>query len=561
MNGCVKSWSLSLAFLCIARVAGAQPPAVVATDVPVTIGQTMQNDASLADVAFIDATTGWAVGDRGVIWHTADGGKTWQLQASGVAANLTSVSFLDRANGWAAGGGMQPFSDASRGVLLATNDGGATWKDVAPATLPAIARLKFFDARRGIAAGGESALFPSGVFATQDGGKTWLPLPSDTNGQWLAADFPDAESGAVAGSGGRFATLMRRHVVHPPSAMSNSRAYRAMRLALPTDGWLVGDGGLVMLSHDLGNSWQTPPGSLPDYVAENFDFQAVATAGPQVWVAGSPGTRVFHSSDRGNTWQSLPTGQNAPLRAITFIDERTGYAVGDLGTILATNDGGRTWQLQRRGGERAALLLALARETDVPLELVGKLGAEEGYLTTVSLLRPEPRAADVRLRDALLLSGATATDLAWQFSLPNDDASLTPDQLLAELNRANDGRGVERMEGYLVRQLRTWRPDVVVTHFIAQPETHPLESIVQQMVNRSLRAAGDPNQYADLAANVGLDPWAVKKVYGVLPPGWRGDERITTGQFAPRLGTTLADWVEPSRRLRARNTNCRSGSH
>ena len=117
------------------------------------------------------------------------------------------------------------------------------------------------------------------------------------------------------------------------------------------------------------------------------------------------------------------------------------------------------------------------------------------------------------------------------------------------INRANDGRGVERLERYFVRQLRTWRPDVVVTHFIAEPDAHPLESIVQRMVDQSLRAAADPNQYVDLASNVGLDPWAVKKFYGVLPTGWRGQERITTGQFAPRLGTTLADWAEPSRRL------------
>jgi hypothetical protein len=409
--------------------------------------------------------------------------------------------------------------------------------------------LKFFDALHGIAAGGVSALFPSGVFTTHDGGKTWQSLPADSGGQWIAADFADTETGAVAGSAGRFGTLMRRRVVNSPSAMSSTRAYRALRLSPPTDGWLVGEGGLVMTTHDLGNSWQTPPGELPDYVRENFDFQAVATTGPQVWVAGSPGTRVFRSSDGGHTWQPFATGQNAPLRAMSFVDESTGFAVGDLGTILATSDGGRTWQVQRRGGERAAMLLALAGETSVPLELVAKLGAEEGYLTAVSLLHPAHDAADVRSQEALLLAGATATNFAWQFPLPLDDGSLTADELLAALNRANDGRAVERLERYLVRQLRMWRPDVVVTHHVAQPEIDPLASIVEQVVDRSLRAAGDPNQYSDLAVDVGLAPWFAKKVYGVLPSGWRGEDRITTGQFAPRLGATLADWAEPPRRL------------
>ncbi len=342
---------------------------------------------------------------------------------------------------------------------------------------------------------------------------------------------------------------MRRRVVNSPGAIGGIRAYRALKLSPPTDGWLVGEGGLVMTTRDLGNSWQTPPGELPAFVRENFDFQAVATAGPHVWVAGSPGTRVFHSSDGGHTWQPLATGQNAPLRAISFLDENTGFAVGDLGTILATGDGGRTWQVQRRGGERAAMLLALAGESDVPLELVAKLGAEEGYLTAVSLLHPTIDAADVRSQEAMLLAGATAANFAWQFPRPLDDNTLSAEELLTALNRANDGRAVERLERYLVRQLRMWRPDVVVTHRIAQPETDPLSSIVEQMVDRSLRAAGDPAQYTDLTEEVGLDPWFAKKVYGVLPVGWRGEDRVTTGQFAPRLGATLADWAEPARRL------------
>ena len=35
----------------------------------------MREDAELAAVWFLDADRGWAVGDRGVIWHTSDGGR------------------------------------------------------------------------------------------------------------------------------------------------------------------------------------------------------------------------------------------------------------------------------------------------------------------------------------------------------------------------------------------------------------------------------------------------------------------------------------------------------
>jgi photosystem II stability/assembly factor-like uncharacterized protein len=530
-------------------MASGQTSAVYATDVPVTLAETMQQDASIADVTFVDRATGWAVGDRGVIWHTGDGGLQWKLQPSGVTCSLATVSFIDTQRGWAAGGTTPPLAQGSRGVLLATTDGGATWTEVEQATLPAVTRIKFFDASHGIAAGGASPLFPSGVFVTKDGGKTWQPLAADAPGEWLAADFPDAETGAVAGRGGEFATLMRRRVTRSPSAVSNSRAYRALRLAPPTGGWLVGDGGLVMTTRDLGNSWETPGGDLPAGAAASFDFRAVAVLGTNIWIAGSPGTRVFHSGDGGFTWQAQATGQRTPLRAIMFIDANTGFAAGDLGAILGTTDGGRTWHEQRQGGKRAAMVAVFARDTDVPLELMGKLGAEEAYLAAVELLHPAVSTTESRTQEAMLLAGATSSHSAWQFPIQYTDDTLSADDLLAQLNRDNDGRAAQLMGRYLVRQLRMWRPEVVVTHPGEPIFCGPLASLVQQLVSHSVEAAADASQFPELMTDAGLEPWDVKKVYGVLPAGSTGEVRIAAGQFAPRLGTTLADWAEPPRRL------------
>ena len=103
-----------------------------------------------------------------------------------------------------------------------------------------------------------------------------------------------------------------------------------------------------MLTGDLGITWQSTPGELPPGVLDNFDFAALAVRGPKCWVAGSPGTRVLHTDDAGKNWTAFPTGQNVPLHAITFVDDLHGWAVGALGTILATDDGGRTWRRQRR---------------------------------------------------------------------------------------------------------------------------------------------------------------------------------------------------------------------
>ncbi len=535
----------------------------------------MRHDAALAALHFIDANTGWAVGDRGVIWHTSDGGTTWQQQQSTTTCNLSGVFFIDAQRGWAVGGESRPLQPATRGIVLRTDDGGTTWLALSQPVLPRLAGVKFFDRDHGIAFGDCSSVSPSGVFATRDGGTTWQPLAADGTGSWLAGDFLDADLGAVAGPAGSLANLNRHRVVHSPLAASSQRAFRAMKLVTPTGGWAIGDGGLIMTTHDAGRSWQTPPGELPSTAADYFDFSAVATVGSHVWVAGSPGSRVFHSPDNGQSWESLATGLTTPLRALTFVDAMQGWAAGDLGNIFATTDGGRTWHAQRSGGQRAALLALFAEPTDVPLELLAQYGAADGYIIAVdTLFTPKtaastPNTASVastpnmasvasatgsmhspqRTAEAFLLAGAAASQTAWRFPLPPADLALAPADLLQALNRENDGRAVQQLESHIVRSLRTWRPEVVLTKHNSAANESSFDAFLEQLIAHAIVTSADTTQQQELASATGLVPWAVKKVYGVLPRSERGDELLATGRFSPWLGAALADFTAPARDL------------
>jgi photosystem II stability/assembly factor-like uncharacterized protein len=462
--------------------------------------------------------------------------------------------------------------------LLRTENGGVTWTNVARLQLPMLTRIKFFDLSNGVVIGYASQAQPAGVFATRDGGDTWQALPTDQAGSWLAGDFLDHDTGAVAGPAGRFATITRRQVVHSPLADWSLRSFHALRLVGPTRGWIVGDGGLLMSTSDAGRSWQSVSAELLNGTTEQFDFHALAVHGQRVWIAGSPGTRVFRSDDAGATWQPIGTGQFTPIRALAFADEQRGSAVGDLGTILTTQDGGCTWQLQRAGGRRAALLGVFADTADVPLELIAHEGAAEGYLTAVNVLHTREDtahgndAAKFAATDAILSAGGASVQLAWQFPLPAKSLALTPKDLLAALNRSTDGRAIEQLERHLVRQLRTWRPNVVVTHYSndtmfnwgqglsnapnldsqnsnATPNSDHLAAFIEQLVLRAVTGAADPNQFVDLSSDAGLTPWRVNKVYGVLPADLHGDERIDTRRFSSALRATPADFVALPRRL------------
>src|SRR5205823_1655288 len=118
------------------------------------------------------------------------------------------------------------------------------------------------------------------------------------------------------------------------------------------DAVAVGQGGLLLLSKKArGSTWHYVLDAdlkLPREVRACWDFHAVGGVGQHVWAVGRPGSVMLHSPDLGKTWEVVRTNQTMPLYGVHFRDETHGWAVGELGTILATDDGGKTWQPRRR---------------------------------------------------------------------------------------------------------------------------------------------------------------------------------------------------------------------
>ena len=517
----------------------------------------MRADSRLADVCFVDPQYGWAVGDRGAIWHTQDGGEEWRLQKSGIGHGLQSVHFIDRHNGWAVGGYSHPHSHTGSGLVLITHDGGLHWQLDSTLLLPTLKQARFFDAKHGWAVGCPSAMFPTGLFVTDSGGRAWKPVRGETLSGILAADFFEEHTGVAARQDGT-ALVLRNGSVGPASpADFGQRGLARVKLVPPRFGWLVGDGGLVMMTLDGGASWQTTPVDLPQGTAGEFDFAALAVRGTKVWIAGSPGTRVFHTPDAGLTWFEADTGQNLPLRGLHFVDDRHGWAVGDLGTILATTDGGQTWNRQRSGGTRAALLGLFAEPNRVPLELFAKLSGDEGYLGLVELIghpdadsaAPDEVPVADRIHQAVVAVGGSGARTAWRFPLHRPELLMGSEQILATWDRVNDGRARDLFQAHLVRQIRLWRPEVIVTHAANPLGNDPLGHLVNQTVLPAVQLAADPTSYPEQITRAGLEPWKVKKVFTALEPGLRGTTNLETPKLATRLGRSIAEVTAQPRGL------------
>ena len=510
----------------------------------------MLDDAALTDVFFVDAETGWAVGDRGAIWHTGDAGRSWHLQQSDTTARLESVHFIDRQTGWAVGGTVQPYSQRSSGVVLRTLNGGRRWTKLRVAELPQLKSVKFSTSARGWAVGAPSAMYGGGVFRTGDGGRTWSPINAASE-HWLCADFRDENSGAIAGAGGKSSVVMKQGAVRSRMPGLGLRSIRDLKLQGETSGWLVGDGGLVMKTADAGLTWQLPPQAIPPAARHEIEFKAVAMWGDNIWAVGSPGALVLHSPDGGRNWRLQPTGQSLPLYAIQFTDDRRGWAVGAMGTILATNDGGKTWQRQRSGGTRAAVLIIVADERDIPLELIARLGADAGYLCVTHVVGREdptkssPLAASQQDRTtaAVTASGGTNSMHSWRYPLPHQQLAFSEEQIIKRWNRAHDGRALPLVQAELVRTIRTWRPDVVITVGESKSQRQSGQNgLVGRLVQAAAKGAGDTTIHPEQLTHGGLAHWQVKKVFTICEADVAGDVSISGSSLALRLQQSLSEY-------------------
>jgi photosystem II stability/assembly factor-like uncharacterized protein len=512
-----------------------------------------EEDAALYAVQMVDAKEGWAVGEEGVIWHTIDSGQSWERQPTGVRASLRSLCFLNPYVGWVAGREELPHGGGAVGVLLFTRDGGCTWKRIFEGALPPLSRVRFRDAKHGLLLGDGTDQIPAGIFRTEDGGRSWKPLAGPFCPGWLDGGFSeDGEMATLTGIWGRLATLHGDVLKAADVEDLGGRSICAVHMLSAHRALAVGQGGLVLWSQSQGAAWGFADLKLPAEVLASWDFHALATAGERVWVVGRPGSVVLHSPDAGRTWKVLKTGQPLPLHGVCFLDERRGWAVGELGCILHTEDGGLNWKAQQRGGQRAAVLFVHAQPTALPVESVALLGEEAGDLTTgLWVAGPDPKSAapgqagaGPRFTAALRTAGGAAGDLLWQFPLPQHLADADKQQILRSWDRLHGDKAAEQLLRQLVLALRTWRPDVLVTDRPdAKIGTSAAGALVAEAVHAAFRQAADPKVFPEQLEQLGLQAWRPARVFAL----WDrpdGAQVIQDGnQLCPRLRSTPRDFA------------------
>ena len=103
----------------------------------------------------------------------------------------------------------------------------------------------------------------------------------------------------------------------------------------------VGDLGTILLSDDEGKTFRQA-GKVP----VSSTLTAVSFADDKNgWAVGQWGA-ILHTADGGENWsiQRLDTQEDRPLFSVHFFDANEGVAVGLWSLVLRTQDGGKTWE-------------------------------------------------------------------------------------------------------------------------------------------------------------------------------------------------------------------------
>jgi photosystem II stability/assembly factor-like uncharacterized protein len=255
-------------------------------------------------------------------------GQGWaQTYPSNTTEGLRGVSAVSKKVAWASG---------THGTYLRTTDGGRTW------TAAAVPEAGALDFRAVVAFSADEAFLMSAgpgdqsrIYHTADAGQHWQLQFRNENpkGFFDSMVFWDATHGIVLGDP------------------------------------IADEGGVLrfdlLITHD-GQTWaRMPPGQLPPAMEGEGAFAAsnscLAVVGSDIWFAtGGRVARVFHSGDRGLSWQVVETPivhgpESAGIFSIAFRDSVHGVIAGgdykhpeqDGPNLAFTDDGGKTWTVSK----------------------------------------------------------------------------------------------------------------------------------------------------------------------------------------------------------------------
>jgi photosystem II stability/assembly factor-like uncharacterized protein len=281
------------------------PPKFKSIWEPVNVSE----DITLTSVHFVSAEEGWVAGGKnaaqgGAIYHTNDGGATWELQAGDPQSSdggFSDLRFVDAQHGFA----VQRSSGDHQ--LLSTSDG-EIW--VPSGTVPEHRNDYSFSSPTT----GFVADWAHHIIRTTDGGKNWQPV------------YTCRIKVEIAG-------LMRE-----VDCYVNSIHFPGPNVGYAMGGPLPEDAGNVLAKTDDGGATWTAWVVLP---GEDSNEGSIRFLDADTGVFRAKDGKMFRTADGGKTWTGV-SGQAQLKSRLLFADAELGWMMYYKRMTYTTN-GGKSW--------------------------------------------------------------------------------------------------------------------------------------------------------------------------------------------------------------------------
>jgi photosystem II stability/assembly factor-like uncharacterized protein len=370
----------------------------------------------------LNGTRGYAGGDFGTLVRTDDAGQTWRGVATGFTQDVGRVRMIAR-DSIVIGGGC---------ALRRTDNGGASFRRLPWTASDARCTSQLAAFAFPSSAIGYLALQNGNVLRTTDGGRTWrrrtaIPgtLATHPGSRVLPTDitFTSTDVGFVTTAAGALFTTPDAGQTWTLAAQSGL-ALRALFFSNANEGYAVGNGSVVLRSHDGGAHWTTSAVGVPGQ-----GLNSIHCAGTTCIATTITGDRLFRSSDAGASWSMVfPATERLfaaaladPARALAVgadgatvvsanggasfarvggrvfgryeqlqaSDRQHAYAYGVAGALARTRDGGRTWEdLGAATSDRVISVSFPSARTGFALDSVGQLLRTDNTAESWQILNP-----------------------------------------------------------------------------------------------------------------------------------------------------------------------------
>jgi len=502
----------------------------------------------LMDVTFI-GSMGWAVGPMGTILRTEDAGKTWQKIKLNSDADLYRVRFVDENEGWIAGGririadtnaSMRHDKRGGFGYIFHTKDGGKTWDCQYGERGRHLFALHFTDRNTGYAAGERGFLIK-----TTDGGRNWNELPTTGTLNWLyGMTFTDSQNGFAVGlnetvirtsDGGK--SWKKINASADKRFYGFSPIYRDISIN-GSAGCIVGQNGTIIISTDGGNTWKPSATFYSREIRELMELRSVCFVSPQRgYAAGELGNKIMTTEDGGLNWTLRNTGSSEWLRAVWADNTGKLIAVGEREKVISSSDHGLTWNILNGSDTKIDIMTMMAHGDDAPIHFNSFFAhyainedrkiVDLGAMSDVHSSEYEETYNLEHDRNIWMTGVGTATNF-YQFETGNNGANYY------HFNKRL-WEGEENIVRRMVAAIRAYRPDIIITHEgVFGDYDKPGHKVSGRAGLAAFETAGGETDHWPELTRMGLMPWQPKKLYnleGISYPGtldlsWIGDQPL-----------------------------------